>query len=556
MKDKIIAIIPAYKPDDNLVDVIKGLSKNIYKIVIVDDGSGDSFKRIFNKVKSFKNVILLAHSINMGKGAAIKTALNRIKTDYPECSGVVTADADGQHLTSDIIKVIKSLKGRKRVLVMGIRSFDNNVPTRSMLGNKLTSFFMKMLYNINLKDTQTGLRCFSVDFIHELLIIPFNRYEFELEMLLKAKKMKYEIEEVSIQTVYIEKNVTSHFNPIIDSIKIYIVLFRYFISSMLTALIDYTIFIFCSGFIHNILLNTYLARMVALIVNYLLVRNIVFHSRKKVSKTLPFYILLVATSGFISASIISFLMDSINIGLVKAKIMAEGIIYIANFVIQKELIFKSNEYNSENAITDWDKYYSKPYKTASFTRKITEHKIINLMKKHIEDKKTVIIAELGGANSCFFESINNEIKPVEYHIIDNNQLGLDKFKKRIGQMLNVKLHNLDIINLQFKLEKKPNVVFSVGLIEHFSENNTKKAIEAHFDILNDGGIVLITFPTPTILYKIIRFGAELLKLWIFHDERPLSLEEVVSIIENYGQVLHKSITWSVLLTQGVIVAKK
>ena len=207
--------------------------------------------------------------------------------------------------------------------------------------------------------------------------------------------------------------------------------------------------------------------------------------------------------------------------------------------------------------TDWDFYYKKPYKSASFTRKITGRKIINLIKKHCDNYYNQLeIIELGGANSCFFEFIKKKIKPVHYKIIDNNKLGIKKFSERIELDSSISMECLDIIDLNQKIKKTFDLSFSVGLIEHFSFEETAKAISTHFAFIKKDGICIITFPTPTLLYKVSRKISEMLNMWIFSDERPLLFEEVENEVNKYGIILHKSITWPILFTQGVIVAKK
>ena len=165
------------------------------------------------------------------------------------------------------------------------------------------------------------------------------------------------------------------------------------------------------------------------------------------------------------------------------------------------------------------------------------------------------IAELGGANSCFYEAINNELKPEKYLIVDNNQMGLDKTTERLKNATNIELEFADILKTEEKTEKF-DIVFSVGLIEHFTPEQTMKCIASHFCYLKNGGICVITFPTPTWLYKITRKCAELLGLWIFYDERPLKMSEVLNELNKHSEIKHSSITWSIFLTQGVIVATK
>ena len=206
--------------------------------------------------------------------------------------------------------------------------------------------------------------------------------------------------------------------------------------------------------------------------------------------------------------------------------------------------------------TDWDAYYSNPYKTAAYSRKITSKILIRLLMKYLPASgHSIKIAELGGANSCFYEIIDKRICPQKYLIVDNNQAGLKKTMERFSNSTNIFLKNEDVLNPDLN-DEKFDVVFSAGLIEHFSEEETQKCIAAHFDYLKSNGICIITFPTPTWLYRITRKCAEMMGLWIFYDERPLTMEEVSVQISKFGIIRHKSITWPIFLTQGVILAGK
>jgi hypothetical protein len=203
--------------------------------------------------------------------------------------------------------------------------------------------------------------------------------------------------------------------------------------------------------------------------------------------------------------------------------------------------------------TDWNIYYSKPYKTATYTRKITGRVLIRLIKKHADFTQPVSIAELGGANSCFYDLIKIEIDPKIYYVIDNNELGLKRLQEKTDSKA-VSIYNADVLN--FKSTIKADIVFSIGLVEHFTVENTAKAIRSHFEIVKDEGLVIISFPTPTLLYRISRLLSELLGLWIFHDERPLEMREVLDEVISNGTLLYKGIIWPIFFTQGIIIAKK
>ncbi len=93
----------------------------------------------------------------MGKGAAIKTAVRYVSENMPQIDGIITADANGQHSVSDVLRIDVALSENEDSLVLCVRKFDENTPTRSMLGNRISAKTLKLLYGINLEDTQTRL---------------------------------------------------------------------------------------------------------------------------------------------------------------------------------------------------------------------------------------------------------------------------------------------------------------------------------------------------------------------------------------------------------------
>ena len=129
------------------------------------------------------------------------------------------------------------------------------------------------------------------------------------------------------------------------------------------------------------------------------------------------------------------------------------------------------------------------------------------------------------------------------------------FAKRL---LNTKAIKSDLLydNMVQEYSNKYDIVFSVGLVEHFNKNNTEKVIQKHFHFVRNDGIVIITAPTPTILYKIIRKSLEIMKMWKFYDERPLPCCEIINHSLQFGDLLEKAILWGNLLTQCGVVFKR
>ena len=205
-------------------DLIKYGFQNI---IVVNDGSDDEYDEIFDFLKRFKQITVLRHPVNKGKGAALKTAFNFINNNKEEVKGVLAVDSDGQHLPEDCVKIAEQMLKGERGLYLGCRDFnDPKVPWKSRTGNRLTSFFFKMLYKQELSDTQTGLRGFLIDDLDLMINTEGDRYEYEMEQLIKVCLNGLKLICIPIQTVYINNNEGSHFRPLEDGLKIYKILFR------------------------------------------------------------------------------------------------------------------------------------------------------------------------------------------------------------------------------------------------------------------------------------------------------------------------------------------
>lgn len=349
-------IIPAYRPEESLLRLIGALSeKPISAIVLVDDGSGPDYREIFRRAGTFEKVRLVRHAVNLGKGAALKTAFNYALCEFPELQGVVTADADGQHHPDDIEQVADALAAEPDRVVLGARTFRAGVPLRSRVGNIVTRTVMGALVGQRVTDTQTGLRGIPVSLLPQLLRLEANGYDFELDMLIAIRQRAMRIAEVPIRTIYEAGNRTSHFNPLIDSMKIYFVLLRFSSVSLMTAALDTLVFYLAYRRLGNVALSQALGRVLAVAFNYSMVRRAVFFSKLKHASVLPEYLLLVCISGVTSYAGIQLLNSRFHIQLLPAKLLVETLLFFANFAIQRDFIFGRSPKGSgeERARTDW-----------------------------------------------------------------------------------------------------------------------------------------------------------------------------------------------------------
>ena len=205
---RIIAIIPSYEPPHSFVSYVRELlSKRVNEVVVVNDGSNQKYKSIYDELNGIDGCIVLGYENNHGKGYALKTALSYCKENYGENDVFVTADCDGQHFSDDVINIADSAYEHPGKLILGARDFtDPSVPARSRSGNIQTRRVFKFLYRISLSDTQTGLRGFSYSLLDDLIKIGGNRFEYEMNMLIVLHKNHVDIIEVPIKTIYNEKS--------------------------------------------------------------------------------------------------------------------------------------------------------------------------------------------------------------------------------------------------------------------------------------------------------------------------------------------------------------
>ena len=205
--------------------------------------------------------------------------------------------------------------------------------------------------------------------------------------------------------------------------------------------------------------------------------------------------------------------------------------------------------------TDWNQYYRNVPPTATVTRKYTAAMLVSTIRRYgvPSEVSGLSIVEIGGANSCFIDAIRGAVKTRMYDVIDTNEFGLSLLAQRCGNSA-VGLYRQSVLDLSY--DRQADLVFSVGLVEHFEPAATRAAVRAHFDVLRPGGILIITFPTPTLLYRVTRKLIEICGMWKFPDERPLLPCEVIEAICERGEVLYRKTLWPQILTQHLVVARK
>jgi glycosyltransferase involved in cell wall biosynthesis len=345
--EKIHAVvIPALDPDERLLRLVeetRALFDPLF--VIVDDGSGEESCVLFDKLEK-SGCIVLRHPVNLGKGAALKNAARYISKNYPNVVGYITADADYQHSPEDIWRVASALNENSDALILGVRDFSGKgVPRKSRWGNRITSAVFYLQTGVRGLDTQTGLRGVPQKYMRCCGQVKGERFEYEMNMLLKMAKEDAAFIRIPIRTLYIGQNRSSHFRPLKDSARIYWEIIKFSLSSLVCSGIDILLFvlfralIFCGGEI-GIMLSVAAARVFSGVCNFLINRNMIFTKGGNVVGAWVRYAVLFVCI-MLAGGALTQVFVACGITEIIAKMAADVILFVFSFGIQKFFIFSA-----------------------------------------------------------------------------------------------------------------------------------------------------------------------------------------------------------------------
>lgn len=347
-------IIPAYEPGGELKKTTDELAMSGEAgILVVNDGSGSEFTKIFDSLNPSFRVI--GYEENRGKGYAIRYALKYIENNGWEPGSIVTADADGQHTTSDILRVLKESEANPGKLILGCRDFGAGVPHKSRLGNVITRKVFAYISGRRIRDTQTGLRGFRTANIPFMTAVGGDRYEYEMNVLMDWIQDGRETKEIRIETIYHDaSNSCSHFHAVRDSARISVQILKratpvlFALSSFASFLLDYVLFLFLlnvaglSGAAWGLVLTNAAARIISAIFNYSLNRMIVFRSRSPAPFTGAAYALLALLILTGNSAVLSLYGSVLGFAPAVAKILTELTLFVFSYAVQKHFIFRKS----------------------------------------------------------------------------------------------------------------------------------------------------------------------------------------------------------------------
>lgn len=207
-------IIPVYNHGPQIGEVIRRTQKLGLPVFVVDDGSTDGTAE---NIAAIDGIIVLHHSSNTGKGAALLTGF--MAAGEKGYDWAITLDGDGQHRPEDAIKLLDAVNDADRSIVIGKRQGmvgKKNVPWTSRFGRKFSNFWVWAAGGPWVEDSQSGFRLYPLPEVLTL-DVKARRYQFEVEVLVKARQQGIKTKEVPVQVIYQPKGErVSHFRPWLD----------------------------------------------------------------------------------------------------------------------------------------------------------------------------------------------------------------------------------------------------------------------------------------------------------------------------------------------------
>ena len=232
--DKSVTIvIPSYNCTKKFFSVVQSLRKNNInnKILIIDDNSNTRSRLIIQNIKNiYKNIKIHKNVKNKGQGGSIKTSYGILKQKTKK---ICTMDDDGQHHTKDIKNLLKNATMQKNnnFIIYGSREMHfKDTPLSSYLGNHISKKIFSILTNKKIIDTQTGLRIYPVYLGIKFLKIKADGFDFHNLMNYFIVKNNIKIKEIKIKTIYFNKNKSTRFESLKDTIKILKSIRKFYIS--------------------------------------------------------------------------------------------------------------------------------------------------------------------------------------------------------------------------------------------------------------------------------------------------------------------------------------
>jgi glycosyltransferase involved in cell wall biosynthesis len=211
--DRFAVVIPVYNHQDTIAAVVRKACRHRFSVIVVDDGSTDA---TYEKIRSMRNIRIIRHHENRGKGAALVSGMTAAAK---LASWAICIDADGQHDPVEMTKLKAAIPKDQRPIVIGKRQGMEAAPWTSRFGRGFSNFWVWVSGGVRLADTQCGYRIYPLPEVLNLNI-KSRRYQYEIEVLAKAAWKAIPIIETPVGVSYHPGGPrVSHFHPWRDFVR-------------------------------------------------------------------------------------------------------------------------------------------------------------------------------------------------------------------------------------------------------------------------------------------------------------------------------------------------
>ena len=345
----IALVVPAYRPDARLVELLAGLSGRWGgPVVVVDDGSGEPYARVFRRCTAL-GALLVPRGERGGKGEALKSGFAAVAGMDPRPWGIVCADDDCRHLPADVVSVAELLAERPDALVLGCRDFrSSQVAPLTHFANLCTRVAVRLFCGVSVSDTQSGLRGLPTGFALRMCEDERGGFEFEAAMLAEAERGGVPFAEAPISYVSDPAAPGSDFRPFVDTARILAVMLELFAKYALSSVFCYALDLVLFGALvaligsgagaWGVYAATVAARVVSAGTNFAVNRRKVFGggvSGKRIAR----YVALSAGIMVASALAVGWVAPATGVPAVVVKPLVDFLLFFVNYKAQQLWVF-------------------------------------------------------------------------------------------------------------------------------------------------------------------------------------------------------------------------
>ncbi|MEP3244215.1 MAG: glycosyltransferase family 2 protein [Sneathiella sp.] len=218
---KVCAIIPTLNHVKVLPHVLDRVLEHDLEVILVDDGSNSDAKDIIQIIaEKRKNVELLRHPKNMGKGAAFQTGL--VRALEKGFTHILQVDADGQHDLSDLRKLLDAAKENPAALITAKPTYDESMPFGRRIGRWITHFWVWIeTLSFSITDSMCGFRIYPAAATFDVIKTEAvgMRMDFDTAIMVRLFWRGTDVLEIPSKVIYPEEN-TSNFDMFADNMRI------------------------------------------------------------------------------------------------------------------------------------------------------------------------------------------------------------------------------------------------------------------------------------------------------------------------------------------------